>query len=68
MLFSGIARPRHARACVLPWTSQALPSPAQKESHDFLYNESDRKKMHDLYYYASISVSMLQYIVIKLIN
>jgi len=31
---SGVARPRPTRACALPSTSLALPSPAQKESRD----------------------------------
>ena len=37
---SGVARPRPTRACALPSTSQALPSPTQLESHDSTTNQT----------------------------
>ena len=41
---SGVARPGPTRACALPSTSQALPSPTQLESRDFTTNQTKVKK------------------------
>ena len=35
---SGVARPGPTRACALPSTSQALPSPGQQDSRDSSMN------------------------------
>ena len=35
---SGITRPGRTEACALPLIFQALPSPAQQESHDSIMN------------------------------
>ena len=37
---SGVARPGPTRACALPSTSQALPSPTQLESRDSTTNQT----------------------------
>ena len=37
-MYSGIARPGPTRACALPSTSQALPSPGQQDSCDSSMN------------------------------
>ena len=39
VLYSGVARPGPTRACALPSTSQALPSPTQLESRDSTTNQ-----------------------------
>ena len=41
---SGVARPGPTRACALPSTSQALPSPTQLESRDSRTNQTKLKK------------------------
>ena len=42
---SGVARPGPTRACALPSTSQALPSPGQQDLHDSSMN-TQRKQMY----------------------
>ena len=44
--YSGVARPGPTRACALPSTSQALPSPTQLESRDSTTNQTKVKKIH----------------------
>ena len=43
-MYSGVARPGPTRACALPSTSQALPSPTQLESRDSMANQTKVKK------------------------
>ena len=52
---SGIAKPRPTRACVLPSTSQALPSLFQQESHDSIVKYTRSKSMTCLAMLASMS-------------
>ena len=40
---SGVARPGPTRACALPSTSQALPSPGQQDSRDSLMTQRSRR-------------------------
>ena len=46
MLCSGVARPVPTRACALPSTCQALPSPTQLDSRDSTTNQTKVKKIH----------------------
>ena len=43
---SGVARPGPTRACALPSTSQALPSPTQLESRDSTTNQTKVKNTY----------------------
>ena len=56
---SGVARPGPTRVCALPSIFQALPSPAQQKSRDFITNQA-RKQMHHSSCSASTSVCMQQ--------
>ena len=63
---SGVARPGPTRACALPSTSQALPSPIQLESRDSTTNQTKVKKNTYLsccanHYRSVIVYIMLQY-------
>ena len=43
---SGVARPGPTRACALPSTSQALPSPGQQDSRDSSMNTKKQTYTH----------------------
>ena len=43
-LSSGVARPGPTRACAIPSTLQALPSPTQQQSCDFMQNNPTKFK------------------------
>ena len=45
-VISGVARPGPTRACALPSTCQALPSPTQLDSRDSTTNQTKVKKIH----------------------
>ena len=59
---SGVARPGPTRACALPSTFQALPSPTQLESRDSTTNQTKVQKYIYLSGYAnryrSVTVSI----------
>ena len=46
IMYSGVARPGPTRACALPSTSQALPSPTQLESRDSTTNQTKVKNTY----------------------
>ena len=63
IIFSGVARPGPTRACALPSTCQALPSPTQLDSRDSTTNQTKVKKIHIyLAVLTAIARSVLNYI------